>query len=410
MRILFLTHRLPYAANRGDRIRALNLLRFLAPHADVDLVSLVHDRDEENHAGDLRDIVASVRVARTHRWMGYAAAAAALPTRRPLTHALLDAPGLASAVRETVATHPPDLVLAYCSGMARVALGGQLRQFPFVLGMVDLDSEKWKELGVTARAPARWIYAREARSLAVFEPLAARRAEAVLVVNERERASLLALAPDANVQVVPNGIALDEFRPPSGPSSDFRVTFCGVMDYEPNEAAAIWLAREVWPAVHRRHPSSRLSLVGANPTAAVRRLAEADPSIDVTGTVPDVRPYLWRSALAVAPLRVARGIQNKVLEALAAGLPCVVTRTVEAGLPQEALPGCAVADEPAAFAAAIADLLSLDPARRRACADLADLQPLTWPARLAPLLPLLESAISHSTNRAIPSSKGVEGS
>jgi sugar transferase (PEP-CTERM/EpsH1 system associated) len=408
MRILFLTHRLPYAANRGDRIRALHLLKFLARHATVDLVSLVADDEEAAHAGDLRDVAASVRVARIGRARGYARALAALPTRKTLTHALLDSAELSSRIHEAVDAHRPDVVLAYCSGMARLALEPPLADIPFVLDMVDVDSEKWKMLGTTARRPARWVYAREAACLAAFEAAASSKARAVIVVNERERQSLLRLAPRANVQVIPNGIALDEFLPPGAPSEERRVTFCGVMNYAPNEEAALWMARDVWPLVRAGVPDATLSIVGASPTPAVQKLA-ADPSIEVTGTVPEVKPYLWRSAVGVAPLKLARGVQNKVLEAVAAGLPAVVTPAVHAGLPVEMLGAVRMADTAARFAAEVIDLLGRPPAERRAIARRANLQALTWPDRLAPVVSLLESARSHSTNRSIPSANDVDG-
>jgi sugar transferase (PEP-CTERM/EpsH1 system associated) len=408
VRILFLTHRLPYAANRGDRIRALHLLRFLADHAEVDLVSLVHDADEQGHAGDLADVAASVTVVRTRPLLGYAAALLTSVTSRPFTHALLDAPGLTRAVRRTIEAHPPDVVLAYCSGMARVAMEEPLNAFPMILDMLDVDSEKWKALALISPAPVRWIYASEARRLAAFERVASRTAHVVLVVNERERSSLLAIEPAANVTAVPNGIAIDEFRSPHPPAADARVAFCGVMGYPPNADAASWLARDVWPLVRQRIPTAQLSLIGSDPPGSVRALA-SDPSIEVTGTVADVRPHLWRAAVAVAPLRVARGIQNKVLEAVAAGLPCVVTSAVSAGLPAEARPACPVADDPGAFAAHVIDLLLLSPQERQAMTRAADLQALSWPARLAPLLPLLESASSQATKRSMPSSNDVAG-
>lgn len=392
LRVLFLTHRLPYTANRGDRLRALHILRFLAPHADIDLVSLVHSADEEGHARDLSDLCASVSVVRTRPLLGYTAAAVALPTRRPLTHALLDGPGLNRAIRMTIERHRPDVVLAYCSGMARLALEPALGSFPMVLDMLDVDSEKWKALGATADAPMRWVYKSEATRLARFERRAARHADAVLVVNEREQASLLALEPTARVHVIPNGVALEEFRPPGPPSDERRVAFCGVMNYAPNVDAAVWFGAKVWPLVRRYRPDARLSIIGSNPVSSVKSLAESDPTIDVTGTVADVRPHLWSSAIAVAPLRIARGVQNKVLEAVAAGLPCVVTSAVRGGLPQEVAPACLVEDSEEAFANRVLELLARSPAERRVIAGLADLQSLTWPARLAPLLPLLDAA------------------
>jgi sugar transferase (PEP-CTERM/EpsH1 system associated) len=392
VRILFLTHRLPYAANRGDRIRALHILRRLAAHADVDLVSLVHDRDEAQHAADLRDVTSSVTVAPVSRWLGYARAARGLATGRPLTHALLHARSMAAACRKLVLERPPDVVLAYCSGMARFALEPPLNRLPLVLDMVDVDSEKWKMLGRTAPIPGRWVYAAEAVRLSLFEAQAARHAQAVLVVNDRERASLLDLEPSAKVYVVPNGVALDEFRPQGPPALEPRVTFCGVMSYRPNEEAALWFARSVWPLIRARRQDARLSLVGSAPTAAVRHLSAGDSTVEVTGTVPDVRPYLWRSAVVVAPLFVARGVQNKVLEGVAAGLPCVVTPAVLDGLPATVLPACMAATDASEFAAAVLGLLDQGPAERRALADRADVRPLGWDRQLASILPILDAA------------------
>ena len=247
-------------------------------------------------------------------------------------------------------------------------------------------------LAQTSPAPARWIYATEARRLSAFEARAARQARAVLVVNDRERTSLLRLEPRANVHVVPNGVALDEFRPSGPPSRELRVTFCGVMNYRPNEEAALWFAAHVWPAIRAVRPEARLSLVGSNPTNAMRRLATTDPTVEVTGAVPDVRPYLWRSAVGIAPLFVARGVQNKVLEAVAAGLPSVVTPAVADGLPAEVKQACRVAADAEGFAAAVLDLLARCPVERRHMSERASLSALGWPERLAPLLPILEAA------------------
>ena len=137
MRVLYLTHRLPFTANRGDRIRALHTLQVLSRHADVDVVSLVHSREEEAHARDLHDIASSVSVARTSRLRGYGRALVGLAGSRPFTHAFLDAPGVAVACRRLMAESPPDVVLALCSGMARFALAAPLSDVPLVIDLVS---------------------------------------------------------------------------------------------------------------------------------------------------------------------------------------------------------------------------------------------------------------------------------
>jgi sugar transferase (PEP-CTERM/EpsH1 system associated) len=389
MRILFLTHRLPYAPNRGDRIRAFHILRELSGRHEVRVVSLVHDEAEQREVAGLHRFVAGAEARRVPRWRNLARVPLALPGRTPLTHVLLNA-GLGRLLTTHVKRHPPDVVLAYCSGMARLALEPPLRGIPFVLDMVDVDSEKWRALGRKTGGPRGWIYRREADRLARFERDATRQAYATTVVNERERSSLLALAPDADIRVVPIGVDTAAYRAEGPPSDEPRVVFTGVFNYRPNEDGAIWLAERVWPLVTRRHPGALLTLVGANPTPAVKRLAAADSSIHVTGTVPRVQPFLWQAALAVVPLATARGIQTKVLEAIAAGIPVVVTPVVQEGLPSAVAPACTVANEPEAFASAIIGLLQKYPAERRAIAQAADLSSLGWEAQLSPLVALLE--------------------
>jgi glycosyltransferase involved in cell wall biosynthesis len=173
-----------------------------------------------------------------------------------------------------------------------------------------------------------------------------------------------------------------------------------VFNYAPNVEGALWLARDVWPRVRAMRPDARLTLAGAHPARSIRRLAANDKSIEVTGQVPDMRPYLWRSAIAVAPLFTARGVQNKVLEAVAAGLPAVVTPAVLAGLPAEVVPACRMAAEPESYARAILDLLALTPAARRRLAARAQLADLAWSIRLAPLVRLIGRAAGNEAGDA----------
>jgi polysaccharide biosynthesis protein PslH len=151
--------------------------------------------------------------------------------------------------------------------------------------------------------------------------------------------------------------------------------------------------------VRRRNPAARLALVGSDPPAAIRRLADSDGSIAVTGHVPDVKPWLWGSAVAAAPLHIARGIQNKVLEAVSAGLPCVVSSEVYGGLPEEIRPACEVADSADHCAERIAALLALSPEARRQRARTARLEALEWPRRLTPMIALIDELESSQFDR-----------
>ena len=275
--------------------------------------------------------------------------------------------------------------------MARFAVRPPLDAIPFVLDLVDVDSQKWSDLAERATLPMRWLYRREARNLEAFEARAAAAARATVVVNEREATLARRIAPGANVVVVSNGVDARRLRPLNGPGTSPQLVFCGVMNYQPNDEGMLWFVRDVWPLVRARRPDSRLAIVGSDPTATLRAACAGDGAIEITGRVPDVREHLWTSAVAVAPLRVARGLQNKVLEAVAAGLPTVVTTAVAAGLPGGVLPACPVADTPRQFADSVIDLLALSPDERRARAARAMLDPLDWSTTLKPLWSCLES-------------------
>jgi sugar transferase (PEP-CTERM/EpsH1 system associated) len=402
MRVLVLTHRLPYAPNRGDRLRAYHMLQYLRTRAELELVSLIHDDEEAVHVEDVRAFVPRVTALRVPPWRTRFNAAAALVTNQPLTHALLDAPGVWAAVQDIVERRRPDVVFAYCSGMAKFALQPPLNEIPLVLDFVDVDCQKWSDLAAESRWPHSWVYRREAATLGAFETRAAGHATTALVVNAREADLARALAPTANIQVVSNGVELERLRPLTPPTANPSVVFCGVMDYAPNDEGMQWFVRAVWPRVRERRPDATLSIVGNRPTAVLRGLCESDASIAVTGRVADVREWLWNSAVAIAPLHVARGVQNKALEAIAAGLPIVITEAVAGGLPPEAAAASFVANTPPHFADHVVDLLGRSPQDRRAIAAASDLGRLTWSRTLEPLQAIFERAADSAVRSTVP--------
>jgi sugar transferase (PEP-CTERM/EpsH1 system associated) len=390
VRILFLTHRLPYAPNRGDRIRSHHILREIRNWADVDLVSLVHDHEEASHVAELSTLVTSVHIAQVPWLPNALRAMVALPTAQPLTHSMLRAPRLSRAIGDAVRAHPPDIVFAYCTGIAPIAFDPPLRDVPLVLDMVDVDSAKWAALAAGNSPPRSWIYAREARTLSHFERKATQRAAVTLVSTAPEAATLACMAPSARIEVVQNGVDVDAWRPPDPPVESSTAVFCGVMNYRPNVDGAIWLATEVWPLVRKVRPDARLQIVGAHPTRAVLALANETARIEVSGAVPDVRPFLWAAAVAAAPLMTARGVQNKVLEAVAAGLPTVVTPEVFKGVPVEIAGACTTAHSAPQFADSLLHWLEQPPDARREHARRAEVAGLSWAGRLSGLRGLLE--------------------
>ena len=173
------------------------------------------------------------------------------------------------AVADATTNWTPDVVLAYCSGVAPVALAPPLAGVPLVIDFVDVDSAKWATLAASATPPRSWIFHREARCLARFEAAVAWTARMATVVNERERDALLRICPAARVEVIPNGVDVDAFTA-SQPAANHSVVFSGVFDYAPNVEGAVWLAEEVWPRVREKVSDARLTLVGAHPTRRVR--------------------------------------------------------------------------------------------------------------------------------------------
>ena len=392
MRILFIAHRLPYAPNRGDRIRAYHLLREMARWADVDVCALVHDDEEASHTGDLLGFVKSVTVARVPRRRNWLRAALALPSSTPLTHALLETPELGAAIDGIAARTRPDAVLCFCTGVGPLALRPSLARVPMLLDMGDVDSAKWRSLSGKSVLPMSWIYAREARCLARFEAEISRKAAVTTLVTEAERQELLWIAPDVNARAIGNGVDIEYFRPPApndrtGPPT---VVFCGMMDYAPNVEGIQWFVRQVWPLLRVRTPDIRLTVVGARPVPAVRALASSSNGVEVTGAVPDVRPFLWNASASIAPLLTARGVQTKVLESTAAGLPTVVTPEVSKGLPRALEGHELVASEPEDFADAV--MAAITGTRGRTMSE-----EMSWEAQLRPLKPLLESVVREKS-------------
>jgi sugar transferase (PEP-CTERM/EpsH1 system associated) len=353
VRILFLSQRVPFPPDRGDKIPTSWIVRWLARRHQVTCVAFAHDHSDREAAQTLeRQGIRTVAIPFNDK-IARLLSLYVLLGARPLTLGLLGSRALQGEVDRRIDS--VDLAFAFSSSMGAFLLPHH--HVPRIMHFADLDSEKWRQYASYTRPPMSWIFRREWRTLERFERTLGESFEASLFCARFEQEQFQQRVPEARAAVLRNGVDLEYFRAcPLEPRSNDLV-FTGVMNYFPNVDACRHFSEAVLPRVRRRHPDARFTIVGAHPSSAVRRLA-AIPGVTVTGRVADTRPYLRRAAAFVAPLRIARGVQNKVLEAMAMGLPVVATTAATQGV--EGTPGetYLVADSPEDQADAISSLLA----------------------------------------------------
>jgi sugar transferase (PEP-CTERM/EpsH1 system associated) len=355
--LIFLAHRLPFPPDKGDKIRSWRMLSHLAERFRVHLGAFIDDKRDAAHVGELRRICASLFCPGIDPVLARLKSAAALVTGQSLTERYFHDRRMARWVAATMARVRPRFAFVYCSAMAPYLM--PYRFTGGIVDMVDADSEKWRQYAASSRFPANILYRREGEAVLALERRAAACFDRALFVSSAEANLFLKRAPEAKDRVlaVGNGVDLDRFNPDRSFANPYAqgtraVVFTGAMDYRPNIDAALWFAAEVMPLLRGRAPGLEFWIVGSNPASSVCRLAQA-PDIRVTGRVPDIRPYLAGAFAAVAPLRIARGIQNKVLEAMAMGKPVVASPQALEGISLKPGEEALAASNPGDFAAAL---------------------------------------------------------
>ncbi|WP_076069221.1 TIGR03087 family PEP-CTERM/XrtA system glycosyltransferase [Sphingomonas montana] len=333
--ILFLCHRVPFPPDRGDKIRSFNILKALAALGRVHLLTFADDAADAAHADGLAPWVASSTVVVRRRGRAFAALSA-LASRRPVSLAMFDDPAMRRAAHGLFGRIRFDTVYAFSGQMAQFVPDDVHARF--LMDFVDVDSAKFAGYAATAGPFWRHVNAREGRLLAAYEAAVADRADLSLFVSRAEAALFASRHPAAaaRVMALENGIDLATFRPdadvvPVASDGGPLILFTGQMDYAPNVEAVDGFARAVLPTIRAGFPTARFVIVGRAPVPAVRALA-ALPGVEVTGAVADVRPWLAAAEVVVAPLKLARGIQNKVLEAMAMGKAVVASPAAHEGI------------------------------------------------------------------------------
>ncbi len=403
--LLLLVHRIPFPPNKGDKVRSFHLLEFLASRYRVHLGTFVDSGDDVMHISRLQDYCASFKVAKIRPALARLRSLTGLLTGEALTLRYYRNAALAEWVNSVVREQKISKAVVFSSAMAPYVFGqANLR---VVVDFVDVDSAKWAQYGQTRPWPLSAIYKRESTRLLDFERSVAMRTEASVFVTSAEARLFRTLAPEcaARIRYAQNGVDTEYFSPkhelPSPfPADEDAIVFTGAMDYWPNIDAVSWFAKAALPAIVARRPNARFYIVGVQPSQLVQGLAK-DARIVVTGRVPDVRPYLRHARVVVAPLRVARGIQNKVLEAMAMGRPVVVSAAAAGALSGVPATEFEVADDASGFVDKTIALM--DPKRGTIIGDAARQRVLAdydWTTNLTPFAALLDEPGEMRNNAA----------
>jgi sugar transferase (PEP-CTERM/EpsH1 system associated) len=360
--VLYLVHRVPYPPDKGDRIRAFHLLKYLSQHSTLSLACLADEPVPDAVVTELRRYcrrLAIVPLPRVFRWVR---ALGSFAQGRTMTEGAFSSASLRRIVRTWARDDHFHVAVASASSMAPYLETPELRHVPAVVDIVDVDSQKWLDYATITRPPMSWLYQAEGRRLRKVEQRLPTWARAVTLVSEAEADIYREFCPQDRIHAVTNGVDLEYFRP-APPADEPSCVFTGALNYRPNVEGVSWFCKEVWGEVLRQRPQAKFYLVGRQPAPTVRRLAGL-PGVELIGQVPDVRPHVARAAIAVVPLQVARGIQNKVLEAMAMGKATVVSPQALAGLKAKPDADLVLARTPADWVACILRLMD-DPALRQ---------------------------------------------
>jgi sugar transferase (PEP-CTERM/EpsH1 system associated) len=354
VKILFVCHRLPYPPNRGGKIRPFNMIRHLSQKHSVTVASLAHTEQEFNDGADLRnhceEVIAEVLPSR-QRWLQ---AFRALPTRTPSSVAYFWSSRLDKRIRQRCRDTRFDAIFVHCAFVAQYA--ADLQADFRVMDFGDIDSAKWAEYSQWKPFPTSRMYGFESTKLRRYERSIAQQFDHCTVTTQGERDELKTFRVSTPSTVIPNGVDLSYFSPVRNGNDTGAIVFLGRMDYFPNIDGVCYFAEKILPLIRQKVPGVEFRIVGSNPVRRVQELAKI-PNTLVTGHVPDVRSHLQDAAMAIAPLRIARGTQNKILESMAMGIPVVATPEAAKGIQAVAGRDLLVGETPEIFAGHAIDLL-----------------------------------------------------
>lgn len=392
MKILFLAQRVPYPPNKGDKLRSFHQIKYLSQNHDIDLVCLSDNEKDLKSSQGLQAYCRTVDVISLPKFKSNLQSGIALLTGTPLTLAYFHSRQLQAVVNRKLHEESYDVIFVFCSSMAQYV--ERRTETPRVIDFVDVDSEKWLQYATYAKFPMNWLYRLECRRLRKYEAKIAMAFQHSFFVSAKETEDFRQLVCHCEtITPILNGVDLDAFSPSKAPYDPKKLVFTGAMDYFANVEAVLYFVREILPHIQKRIVDVKFYVVGSNPTKEITELPKSHPNVIVTGFVEAVQPFVQESAVLVAPMRIARGVQNKILEGMSMGVPVVTTSLGFEGI--TATPGkdLFVEDDPQRFANQVLELMQNADLRKHASDRSRETVKLnySWSANLEKLERILEA-------------------
>lgn len=361
MKILYLCHRFPFPPKRGGKIRPFNMIRHLTQSGhEVTVCSLARSVDEAKEAQGIAAHCASFEMGHVKESVQMARMIVRLPVMTPSSMGYFYSTELHRRVQKLLKSQRWDLIFVHCSSVAQYV--EDVNDVPKILDFGDMDSQKWIEYANYKPFPLSLGYRFEGAKMLAAEKRLTHRFDLCTATTRAEWETLNSYGQKVDTDWFPNGVDADFFCPTSGDYDALTISFIGRMDYYPNQECMARFCAETWPLLKLRKPNLKLLIVGADPSPEMIKLGQL-PGVTVTGSVPDVRPYIRGSALMVAPLNIARGTQNKILEAMAMGVPVVTSTIAAGGVDAESVTHFLVADSAQDYARAVLSIID-NPAER----------------------------------------------
>lgn len=389
--MLFLSQRIPYPPNKGDKIRSFNILKHFSATHRIHLGCFIDDPADWEHVDALKEYCVDTCIVPLNKTMAKVRSLQAFLTGAPLNLPYFYDKSLEAWTKAIYTDIKPHAAFAFSSQMGQYFLNATPRPARIVIDYCDVDSDKWHQYAKSKRWPVSWVFERESKTLLKFDRKIAEAVDAGTFVAPPEVELFERLAPETKgkIHAIGNGIDTTYFSPDDTYPSPYEaggpiIIFTGAMDYWPNVDAVVWFATQIFPLIRQTIADARFFIVGGGPTPEVMKL-EKITGVHVSGRVPDMRPYFAHANAAVTPMRIARGIQNKVLEAMAMSKPTVTTPTALAGIDATPDKEILVAEDETAFAAQVVRALTASEASKigKQAKEFVS-RAYSWPSQLAP--------------------------